>query len=121
MNSLTEQRFLVPNGTYDFELQLADKNNPGKSNPYTQPVTVDFPEGKPSFSGIQLVESYSKSRNPKAITKSGYDIVPYVYSYYPPKDNRMIFYCELYNMDKILVPGQKFILSYFLARAMRTR
>jgi len=111
---LDEQRFLVPNGTYDFELQLADKNNPGKSNPFTQAVTVDFPEAKPCFSGIQLVEIYSKSESTKTITKSGFDLVPYVYSYYPPKDKRMIFYCELYNMDKILVPGQKFILSYFI-------
>lgn len=111
---LDEQRFLVPNGTYDFELQLTDKNNPGKSNPFTQPVTVNFPEAKPCFSGIQLVETYSKSESQKTITKSGFDLVPYVYSYYPPKENRMIFYCELYNMDKILVPGQKFILSYFI-------
>jgi len=63
---LDEQRFQVPNGTYDFELQLADKNNPGKSNPFTQPVTVNFPEGKPSFSGIQLVESYAKSETPES-------------------------------------------------------
>lgn len=111
---LDEQRFLVPNGTYDFELQLSDKNNPGKSNPFTQPVTVAFPDAKPCFSGIQLVENYSKSETPKTITKSGFDLVPYVYSYYPAKDQRMIFYCELYNMDKILVPGQKFILSYFI-------
>lgn len=111
---LDEQRFLVPNGSYDFELQISDKNNPGKPNPFAQAVTVDFPAEKPSFSGIQLVDSYSKSESQKTITKSGYDLVPYVYNYYPPKDNRMIFYCELYNMDKILAPGQKFILSYFI-------
>ena len=111
---LDEQRFLVPNGTYDFELQLADKNHPGKSNPFIQPVTVDFQTSKPCFSGIQLVASYKKSDSATSITKSGYDLVPYVYSYYPPKDDRLIFYCELYNMDKILVPGQKFILSYYI-------
>jgi GWxTD domain-containing protein len=111
---IDEQRFLVPNGTYDFELQLADKNNPGKANPYTQPITVDFPEGKPCFSGIQLVKTFSKSDTMTTITKSGYDLVPYVYNFYPPKDDQVIFYCELYNMDKIIPPGQKFILSYFI-------
>jgi GWxTD domain-containing protein len=111
---LDEQRFLVPNGTYDFELQLADKNNPGKSNPYTQSVTVDYPEGKPSFSGIQLVKTFSKSESMTTITKSGFDLVPYVYNYYPPKDNQLIFYCELYNMDKLIPPGEKFLISYFV-------
>jgi GWxTD domain-containing protein len=111
---LDEQRFQVPIGTYDFEMQLTDKNNPGKTNPYTQSVIVDFPEGKPSFSGIQLVDKFSKSDTQKAITKSGYDLVPYVYSYYPPTDNQLNFYCELYNMDKVIVPGGKFVIKYYL-------
>jgi len=111
---LDEQRFLVPNGTYDFELTLADKNNPGKSNPFIQPVLVDFPDSKPSFSGIELVQSFTKTETQKTISKSGYDLVPYVYSYYPVADTKLIFYCELYNMDKILVPGQKFLLNYYI-------
>jgi GWxTD domain-containing protein len=111
---LDEQRFQVPNGTYDFEFQLSDKNNAGKGNPYLQTVTVDYPDGKPAISGIELVESYAKSESEKTITKSGYDLVPYVYNYYPAKDNRMIFYCELYNMDKTMGAGQKYIISYFI-------
>jgi GWxTD domain-containing protein len=111
---LDEQRFLVPNGIYDFELQLSDKNNPGKPNPFTQAVTVDFPDGEAAFSGIQLLESYAKSETQKTITKSGYDLVPYVYNFYPVKEIRMSFYCELYNMDKVMVPGQKFLLSYYI-------
>ena len=109
-----EQRFLVANGTYDFELQLYDKNNAGKANPFVQSVVVEFPEGKPSFSGIQLLASYKKSETPTTITKSGFELVPYVYNFYPPKESRIMFYCELYNTDKVMVPGQKFILSYFI-------
>jgi GWxTD domain-containing protein len=111
---IDEQRFLVPNGVYDFELQLSDKNNPGKLNPYSQPVTVDFPDAKPSFSGIQLVQSYSKSETVKTITKNGFDLVPYVYNYYPPNNKRLIFYSELYNMDKQIGADQKFILNYYI-------
>ena len=109
-----EQRFQVPNGNYDFELTLADKNNPGKSNPFTQAVNVDFPDGKPSFSGIQFVSSYKKSEGQKLITKSGYDLVPYVYNFYPMKETQIAFYCELYNMDRVMVPGQKYILGYYI-------
>jgi GWxTD domain-containing protein len=114
---IDEQRIGIPsNGVYDFELQITDQNNPAtKTNPFTQTVTVDFPEGKPCFSGIQLVSTYSKSETVKTITKNGYDLVPFVYNYFTPKDKSLIFYCELYNMDKILVPGQKYILCYYIS------
>lgn len=109
-----EQRFQLPNGTYDFELQITDKSKLVQPVPYSQSVVVDFPSDKPSFSGIQLVKSFAKSEVPKTITKSGYDLVPYVYNFYPGSEGKMIFYSELYNMDKILPEGQKFVLSYFI-------
>ena len=109
-----EQRFQLPNGTYDFELQITDKSKLAQPVPYSQSVVVDFPSDKPSFSGIQLVKSFIKSETPKTITKSGYDLVPYVYNFYPGNEAKMIFYSELYNMDKILPEGEKFVLSYFI-------
>lgn len=111
---LDEQRFLVPNGTYDFDLQISDKSNEKKPAPFSQAVVVDFPETAPSISGIQLVQSYTKSDTPKVITKSGYDLVPYVYNFYPQKETKMIMYCELYNLDKALGADTKFILSYYI-------
>jgi len=111
---LDEQRFLVPNGTYDFDLQISDKSNEKKPAPFSQAVVVDFPETAPSISGIQLVQSYTKSNTPKVITKSGYDLVPYVYNFYPQKETKMIMYCELYNLDKALGADTKFILSYYI-------
>ena len=108
------QRFQLNNGTYDFDVQLTDKNKPIKATPYTQQVIVDFPIEKPSFSGIQLVKSYSKSESAKSITKSGYDLIPYVYNYYPGIETRIIFYCELYNMEKIIPQGEKYVLSYYI-------
>ena len=111
---IDEQRFLLPNGTYNFVLQLADKNNPGKSNPFSQAIVVDYPSDKPCFSGIQLVKTVSKSETETIITKNGYDLVPNVYNYYSPEDKHMTFYCELYNMDKVIPAGQKFILTYYI-------
>jgi len=111
---IDEQRFPVPNGTYDFEIQLADKNKAVKPSPFTQNVTVDFPSDKSSFSGIQLIQSYGKSETEKTITKCGYDLVPYVYNFYPSIEKKLTFYCEVYNMDKTFGPGQKYILSYYI-------
>ena len=111
---LDEQRFQVPNGTYDFELQLSDKNSLTKPSPFTQSVTVDFPETAPSFSGVQLVQSFKKSETETIITKSGYDLVPYVYNFFPQKENKLILYCEAYNLDKSLEKDPKFILTYYI-------
>jgi GWxTD domain-containing protein len=111
---IDEQRYQVPNGMYEFEIQLSDKNRNTKPLPFNQVVTVEFPSDKPSFSGIQLIQSYTKSESPKVITKSGYDLVPYVYNFYPSDEKRMSFYCELYNLDKVQGIGQKYILSYYI-------
>jgi GWxTD domain-containing protein len=114
MNFLDEQRFQVPNGSYDFEIQITDKNKSSKATPYTQNVQVDFSGDKPVFSGIQLVKSYTKTESVGVLSKSGYDLVPYVFNYFPENENQMIFYFELYNMDKVIGEGQKYLLSYYI-------
>jgi GWxTD domain-containing protein len=111
---IDQQRFPVPNGTYDFELQLADKNKPVQAVPFVQSLTVDFPADKPSVSGIELVKSYTKTETPGVLTKSGYDIVPYVYSFYPENEYKMVFYCELYHMNKVIPADQKYLLTYYV-------
>ncbi|MEI6900064.1 MAG: hypothetical protein WCL00_09310, partial [Bacteroidota bacterium] len=111
---LDEQRFQLPNGTYDFDFQISDKNKEAKPTPYTQFVVVDFPTEQPSVSGIQFVKSYAKSETEKTITKSGFDIVPYVYNFYPATESKVIFYAEIYNTDKLMSDGDKYVLSYYI-------
>ncbi|MCX6306973.1 MAG: GWxTD domain-containing protein [Bacteroidetes bacterium] len=113
-NFIDQQRFAVPNGTYDFEIQLADHNKTATAMPYNQNVVIDFPADKPSFSGIELVKSYAKAAIPGTLTKSGYDLVPYTYNFYPESEPKLIFYSELYGMGKAAGPDQKFLLSYYL-------
>lgn len=111
-SDIDQQRFAIPNGTYEFEIKLADNNKSVPAIPYTQQVTVDFPDNKPSFSGIQFVQSYSKTDVPGDLTKSGYDLRPHVYSFYPPTESKLIFYAEVYNADKIFPKEQKYLISY---------
>ncbi|MCK9219724.1 MAG: GWxTD domain-containing protein [Bacteroidales bacterium] len=113
-NFVDQQRFLLQNGTYDFEIQLSDKSKTIPAIPYSQSITLDFPDGKPTFSSIQLIKSYSKAEVPGNLTKSGFDLVPYTFTFYPKDENKLIFYVELYNMEKLLGKDQKFILSYFI-------
>ncbi len=111
---IDEQRFQIPNGSYNFEIQLADRNKQAKLTPFSQPVVIDFPEGTPGFSGIEFIKSYTKNETPNILTKSGYDLIPYVYNFFPQVDSKMTFYCEYYNLDKVMQPGQKYILTYYL-------
>lgn len=111
---LDQQRIPVPNGTYNFEIQIADRNKDVPATPFSQTITVDFPENKPCFSGLEFVKSFTKSETTSILTKSGYDLVPYTYTFYPVTETKMSFYCELYNMMKIMQTDQKFILSYFI-------
>ena len=113
-NFVDQQRIAVPNGTYEFEIQLADKNKTVPAMPFIQTVSIDFPADKPSISGIELVKSYTKSETTSQLTKSGYDLIPYTYSFFPENESKITFYCELYNLDKVLGPDQKFLLSYFI-------
>ena len=111
---IDQQRFLLSNGTYDFNVQLSDQSYSEEPIPYTQKIVISYPEGKPAVSGIELVKSYTRSDQPSEINKSGFDVVPYVYSFYPQSENRLIFYCEVYNMDKLLGEDEKYLVSYFV-------
>jgi GWxTD domain-containing protein len=111
---IDQQRILIPNGIYDFEIQLTDKNKEVQATPFVQSVSVDFPADKPSVSGIELVKSYIKSDSVSVLNKSGYDLVPMVYTFFPETEANLIFYCELYNLDKVIPKDQKFLISYYL-------
>jgi GWxTD domain-containing protein len=114
-NFLDQQRYMLANGAYDLEITIADKNSPSEKPLLTKiPVSINFPDNIMSTSGIQLLESYSKAVTQGTLTKSGYDLLPYVSTYFPPNINRLKFYLEIYNGKKVLGDGQKMILSYFI-------
>lgn len=109
-----QQRVPLSNGTYDFEIQLSDKNNTAQPFPYNQNITIDYPGDKPVFSDIELVKSYTKATLVSELTKSGYDLIPYTYTFYPQNESKLIFYTELYNAEKVVGKDQKFILTWYL-------
>lgn len=114
-NFIDQQRYTLANGIYEMELSIADKNKPGeKAFVATVPVTVDFPDAIMGISSIQLLESYVKATTPSILTKSGYDLTPYVSNFYPENTSRLKFYAEMYNAKKILGDGEKLIVSYFI-------
>ncbi|OQX79060.1 MAG: hypothetical protein B6D61_04230 [Bacteroidetes bacterium 4484_249] len=113
-NFIDQQRYSLSNGNYEFEIQIWDSNREAKPFISLQPLTIDFPEDKISISGIQLVESYSKTEEPGVLSKNGYDLIPYISNYFPERINKIIYYSEIYNSDKILGENQKYLLTCYL-------
>jgi GWxTD domain-containing protein len=114
-NFIDQQRYSLPNGMYDVEISIMDKNIPSGTPLTTKmAVNVRFPEEVISTSDIQLLETYTKAVTPGTLTKSGYDLMPYVSNYFPENITRLKFYAEFYNSKKILGENQKLIVNYFI-------
>ncbi len=111
---IDQQRFLLPNGDYNFEIIISDKNETKEPYITTEPIVVNFPSDSISLSDIQLVKSFSKTDKSNILTKSGFDLVPNVYNFYPSSIHEITFYSEVYNADKLFGKDNPFLVSYFI-------
>ena len=112
---IDQQRFSLPNGNYYFEIQIWDMLD-SLSKPYVtlQPLTIDYSSDTVTLSGIELIESYSKTETPGIISKAGYDIVPNITNFYPESVKKLIYYSEVYNTVKDLGENEKFLVSSYI-------
>lgn len=110
---IDQQRFSLPNGEYQMEISVKDLNSGDAIDPQTITVNVDYPEGIPAISDILLFDTQTKAEKPSACTKSGYDFLPRVYPFYGASEDKLKFYVELYNSDKLYDDG-KFLVNYYI-------
>jgi GWxTD domain-containing protein len=113
-NFIDQQRFLLPNGTYDVEFIIADKNSTSIPFKINETIDVTYPDNKINISEIELVDTYKKTEKANILTKSDFDLVPYILYYYPEKVNKLTYYAEIYNTEKILGKDEKFLLSCYI-------
>ncbi|MBP7497601.1 MAG: GWxTD domain-containing protein [Bacteroidales bacterium] len=113
-NFIDQQRVLLPNGTYDFEIKITDLNSQSQPLNYTESISISFPDKQVNISDIQIIDSYKKAQTPGPISKNGYDIIPLVMNYFPPSRNTVIFYCEIYKTDEIFGTDGKYLLKYYI-------
>jgi len=111
---LDQQRFSLPNGTYTLKIQIKDINSDFAPMPAEQNIEINFPENKVAISGIQLVESYKETTEQNVLSKSGFDLVPYVYNFLPAKVQLLTFYNEIYHTDKVLGDDGQLLINYYL-------
>jgi GWxTD domain-containing protein len=107
---IDQQRYFIPQGVYEMEIIITDLNTDQKPFSAIQPVEINFDAEKICFSGIQLVKSVSPTTEQNITTKGSYDLIPLVYNFYPETINKLTYYTELYNTEKVLGAGEKFLV-----------
>ena len=110
---IDQQRFSLPNGEYEMDIEVRDLNANSRPSKDMVTVTVDYKDNQPGISDILLFDSYQKAAKPSSCTKSGMDFLPRVYPFYGSNDDKLKFYVELYNSNKIHDDG-KYLVNYYI-------
>lgn len=111
---IDQQRFLLADGEYDLEISIADINSKKQGFKTFEKILLEYPNNTINISGIQFLEKFEKSETQSSITKSGYDLIPMVYAFYPESMNSLSFYGEIYNTEKILGNNEPYMVNYFI-------
>jgi len=116
-NFIDQQRFSLPNDNYLFELQIVDLNKKSDTLFYKDSIVLNYNDNEVLLSDICFIESYKTSVKPNILSKSGYDLVPYISNFYPQSVSNLIFYTEIYNTQQVLGKDEKFLVNYFIESA----
>lgn len=113
---LDVQRFALPASDYELEIKIQDLNDPideGKIS--TVPITIPAVPEDAFISDIELLSAYKRTTEPGTFSKSGFDILPMVDDDYLNESmNEVMFYAEIYNVDKVIPDGDMFLVkTYF--------
>lgn len=111
---LNVQRITLANGDYDLEIKIRDLKDDKKSITTNTKVSVDIHPTEISLSDIQCLDRYEKSTDKSITSKSGYDLIPYTFNFYPNDKEEFKFYVEVYNTDKVFGKNEPYLVSYYL-------
>lgn len=114
VNFIDQQRISLPYGVYQLELFLKDNNSENAPLEHAEMISMEYNEQAFRFSEFQFVESFSKTEEENILSKSGYDLVPFVGDFFSEEVDNLTFYTELYNVDKKIGQGQDFLFRYYL-------
>ena len=105
---IDQQRYFLNDGDYQLKLNIKDNNDSDNTISHQQDLTIKTQNG---FSTIQLVDNYSDTKELNILSKSGYDLVPFISNFYNSNNNKITFYYEYYNVSKEAVLLQTKVIS----------
>lgn len=113
-NFIDQQRISLPAGKYDFEIELKDNNSNNPAFTSAQPIEIGHTGDELCISDIELIESYKKTQQESILSKSGFDLIPYVSDYFPASMKHITFYAEIYNTEKSFGKDGKYLLNFYI-------
>jgi GWxTD domain-containing protein len=111
---IDQQRIPLPFGVYQLELVIKDNHSKEAPIEHAEVLAMEFNKTDLKFSDFQFIESFQATKQDNILSKSGYDLVPYVGDFFPASVKTLTFYTELYNLDKKLGVNQDFLYKYYL-------
>ena len=114
-NLVDLKKVKVPNGVYTIQVLISDNDN-SRSITLTEKINAVFNNADLQLSDLQWQESYEAGNANSVYYKAGYIMHPHCISYFPTSMHKLIFYCELYNADKIF-GTDNFLVSYSVMSA----
>jgi len=114
LSFIDQQRVSLPYGVYQMDLVLKDNNKEIDPLKHSQMIAVKYDDQEFKFSDIQFIESFSVTEENNVLSKSGYDLVPFVGDFYDENELKITFYTELYNLDKKIGDQEDFLFRYYL-------
>ncbi len=108
-------RMFINPGIYNVELIVRDTLNKTKSgeNRFYDVVQVLPLENDLKFSGITYIEKSQPTEKENIFSKSGNDLYPYIFDFYPSTVNKFQAYVEIYNTLKVF-HNEDFLVRYFI-------
>ncbi len=116
-----QQRISIPNGDYFMEITIRDANGGGQPFIISEPISVMYSSSEIQLSGIELLQSAVKTEQPGPSSKAGYDLLPLPLNVYPPSEDHLRFYAEMYNMQRVLGDTGKYLLRISVEELQTSR
>ncbi|MFM1931281.1 MAG: hypothetical protein RL226_584 [Bacteroidota bacterium] len=110
------QRFVLDPGSYRIELQLTDVNADDQPLELLQDFELSLNASTVGISDITFLSGYSKATTPTELTKSGYNLLPYIADHFPSDANKLVFYAEAYN-SHLIPDASGYLLTYYIENA----
>ncbi len=111
------QRIPLASGEYVVSTKIKDLNDTTFVYSTSQKIKLPNSSETIAISDIELIDSYSKSNQNSKFTKVGYDIIPYLYNFFPESVTSLSFYTEIYNLANEREANKKFIVDCYIENA----
>ena len=119
LDFVDQKRWVLEPGLYNYELEISDLVNSEKDSITANQVieVVATNEERISTSDIELLQSFRKSDAFTEWSKSGYEVVPYVSTYFPPYIGKIAYYMEIYGTEMALGMDARYVVNQYIEKA----